>query len=147
MNWFDHLSQFWPHIFAVFDFMAALLASCHALLYKRDPRAATLWIGIVWLIPVLGPILYIAMGVNRIRRRAVSLGVHKTIGHPVPDDLGEPEDAGAEHLKMLSRVVGRVVERPLTPGNKIRPLINGEETFPAILAAIESAKKSVSLVS
>jgi cardiolipin synthase len=147
MNWFDHLSQFWPHIVAVFDFMAALLASCHALLHKRDPRAATLWIGIVWLIPVLGPFLYIAMGVNRIRRRAVLLGVHKTVGHPVPDDLGEPENAGAEHLKMLSRVVGRVVERPLTPGNKIQPLINGDETFPAILAAIESAKKSVSLVS
>ena len=62
-----------------FDLLAATLASCHALLYKRDSRAATLWIGIIWLMPVLGPVLYLVFGVNRIRRRAIKLGVHKTI--------------------------------------------------------------------
>jgi cardiolipin synthase A/B len=147
MNWLDHLAHFWPHLAGLFDFLAALLASIHALLYKRDPRAATLWIGVVWLIPLLGPLLYIAMGVNRIRRRAVSLGVHKTINRQIPENLGEPQPIGAEHLKMLARVVGRVMERPLMPGNKIQPLLNGDEAFPAMLAAIASAKKSISLVS
>jgi cardiolipin synthase len=147
MDWLDKLSQFWPHLVAGFDLLAAVLASCHALLYKRDSRAATLWIGIVWLMPVLGPILYLVFGVNRIRRRAIKLGVHQTISRPIPDDLGEPQHDGAEHLKMLARVVGRVVERPLTPGNKIEPLVNGDEAFPAMLAAIDSAKKSISLVS
>jgi cardiolipin synthase len=147
MNWLDKLARFWPHIAASFDFLAAILASCHALLYKRDSRAATLWIGVIWLMPVLGPILYLVFGVNRIRRRAISLGVHQTINRPIPDDLGETQPADAEHLKMLARVVGRVVERPLTPGNKISPLINGDEAFPAMLAAIESANKSISLVS
>jgi cardiolipin synthase A/B len=147
MDWLDKLARFWPHLVAGFDLLAAVLASCHALLCKRDTRAATLWIGIVWLMPVLGPALYLVFGVNRIRRRAVKLGVHKTISRPIPDDLGEPQHDGAEHLKLLARVVGRVVERPLTPGNKISPLINGDETFPAMLAAIESAKKSISLVS
>ena len=46
---------------------------------------------------------------------------------------------------MLARVVTRVVQRPLTTGNKIQPLVNGDEAFPAMLAAIESAQKSVSL--
>jgi cardiolipin synthase len=147
MDWLDKLAQFWPHLVAGFDLLAAVLASCHALLCKRDTRAATLWIGIVWLMPVLGPALYLVFGVNRIRRRAIKLGVHQTFSRPIPDDLGEPQHDGAEHLKMLARVVGRVVERPLTPGNKISPLINGDETFPAMLAAIESAKKSISLVS
>jgi cardiolipin synthase len=147
MNWLDRISEFWPHFVAGFDFLAASLASCHALLHKRDTRAATLWIGIVWLMPVLGPALYLVFGVNRIRRRALSLGVHQTIHRPIPENLGEPQHDGAEHLKLLARVVGRVVERPLTPGNKIQPLLNGDETFPAMLAAIESAKKSVSLVS
>jgi cardiolipin synthase len=148
MDWLDKLSRFWPHFVAFFDFLAAVLASMHALLYKRDPRAATLWIGIVWLIPVIGPILYIAMGVNRIRRRALSLGVHHRMStRAVPDNLGEPKAGGAEHLKMLARVVGRVVKRPLMPGNQIQPLINGDEAFPAMLAAIESAEKTVSLTS
>jgi len=147
MDWLDKISQFWPHLVAGFDLLAAALASCHALLYKRDSRAATLWIGIIWLMPVLGPVLYLVFGVNRIRRRAIQLGVHKTISRPVPDDLGEPQHDGAEHLQMLARVVGRVVERPLTPGNQIQPLVNGDEAFPAMLAAIESAKKSISLAS
>jgi cardiolipin synthase A/B len=147
MDWLDKISRFWPHLVAGFDVMAAVLASCHALLNKRDSRAATLWIGIIWLMPVLGPVLYLVFGVNRIRRRAIKLGVHQPVGRAVPDNLGETEHDGAEHLKMISRVVGRVVERPLMPGNTITPLVNGDEAFPTMLAAIESAKKSVSLVS
>ena len=147
MDWLDQLSEFWPHLVAGFDLLAAALASSHALLNKRDSRAATLWIGIIWLIPVFGPALYLVFGVNRIRRRAIKLGVHQTISRTIPENLGEAEHDGAEHLKMIARVVGRVVERPLTPGNTISPLVNGDEAFPAMLAAIESAKKSASLVS
>jgi cardiolipin synthase len=145
VDWLEHISRFWPHLAAGFDFLAALLASIHTLLHKRDSRAATLWLGIIWFLPLFGPILYLAMGVNRIRRRALSLGVHKTLNRPVPENLGEPETAGAEHLRLLARVVGRVVAQPLIPGNQIQPLINGDEAFPAMLAAIESAQKTVSL--
>jgi cardiolipin synthase len=147
MDWLDQISRYWPHLAAGFDFLAALLASVHALLHKRDSRAATLWLGLIWLLPAFGPILYLVLGVNRIRRRAVSLGVHKTFSRPIPKDLGEPQHDGAEHLKMLARVVGRVVAQPLTPGNRVQPLVNGDEAFPAMLAAIESAAHSISLVS
>jgi cardiolipin synthase len=145
MDWLDKISQFWPHLAAGFDFLAALLASIHALLHKRDSRAATLWLGLVWFLPLLGPILYLALGVNRIRRRALTLAVHNTFSRPIPDNLGEPQHEGAEHLKMLARTVSRVVAQPLTDGNSIEPLVNGDTAFPAMLAAIESAKKSISL--
>lgn len=145
MDWLDKLSRIWLYLVAALDFLAALIASFHALLHKRDSRAATLWLGVIWLVPVLGPVLYLALGFNRIRRRAISLGVHSFSSRPVPDDLGEPQPAGAEHLQMLARVVGRVVAQPLTSGNQIQPLVNGDEAFPAMLAAIESAKTSISL--
>ncbi|HEY5232727.1 MAG TPA: phospholipase D-like domain-containing protein [Verrucomicrobiae bacterium] len=145
MDWLDKLSKFWPHLAAGFGFLAALLASVHALLNKRDSRAATLWLGIIWFVPVLGAILYLSLGVNRIRRRAVELGVHKTFSRAVPENLGEPEHDGAEHLKHIARVVNRVANQPLTAGNKIEPLVNGDAAFPAMLAAIEAAKKSVTL--
>ena len=45
MNWLDQLAQFWPHFAAGFDLLACLFASTHALLHKRDTRAATIWIG------------------------------------------------------------------------------------------------------
>ena len=100
MDWLDTLTRFWPHLVAGLDFVAALLASIHALLHKRDSRAATLWLGVIWLLPLLGPILYLALGFNRIRRRALSLGVHKTINRPIPDNLGESQPLGAEHLQI-----------------------------------------------
>ena len=145
MDWLDKISKFWPHLAAGFDFLAALLASIHALLNKRDSRAATLWLGLIWFLPLFGPVLYLALGVNRIRRRAVQLRVHGTFARPIPDDLGEPEQEGAEHLKHIASVVSRVVSQPLTTGNKIEPLVNGDAAFPAMLAAIESAQKSVTL--
>ena len=145
MDWPNLIFRFWPHLAAGFDFLAALLASVHALLHKRDSRAATLWIGVIWLMPLFGPILYLTLGVNRIRRRAISLRLNKTTDRAVPQNLGEPQHAGAEHLKMLAHVVDRIAVFPLTPSNQVQPLVNGDEAFPAMLAAIESAKKSISL--
>ena len=145
MDWLDRITQFWPHLAAGFDFLAALFASIHTLLHKRDSRAATLWLGLIWFLPLFGPILYLSLGVNRIRRRAIQLGVHKTFSRPIPENLGEPQHDGAEHLKMLARVVSRIVAQPLTAGNKIEPLVNGDAAFPAMLAAIESAKRSITL--
>jgi cardiolipin synthase len=145
MDWLAHASRFWPHFAAAFDLLACLLASGHALLHKRDTRAATIWISVIWFLPALGPLLYLALGVNRIRRRAIQLGVHKTYSRDVPENLGEPEPDGAEHLQHIARVVSRVAAQPLTTGNKIEPLVNGDAAFPAMLAAIASAQKSVTL--
>ena len=145
MDWLDQISRFWPHLAAGFDFLAALLASVHALLHKRDPRAATLWIGVIWLMPLLGPVLYLVFGVNRIRRRAILLCLTKPADRTIPANLGEPQLAGVEHLKMLADMVNRIVAFPLTPDNHVQPLVNGDEAFPAMLAAIESAKKTISL--
>src|SRR5688572_9588592 len=65
MHWLDPLERIWPHLVAGLAFLGALLASIHALLNKRDPRAAVLWLGFIWLMPLLGPMLYLSLGVNR----------------------------------------------------------------------------------
>lgn len=143
LNWLDKISEFWPRIAAGFGFLAALLASMHALLHKRDSRATTLWLGLIWFLPLFGAILYLALGVNRIRRRAVSLGMPAATP-AIPENYQSPQ-LEAEHLQTLATVVGKIAKRPLTMGNKIAPLVNGDEAFPAMLAAIDSAKKSISL--
>ncbi len=147
MNWHVVLDQFWPHIAAGFYALACLMATCHTLLHKRDTRAAIIWISIIWTLPALGPLLYLVLGVNRIRRRAIKLGVHKTFSRPVPENLGEPEPAGAEHLRHIARVVNRIATQSLTAGNHLEPLIAGDAAFPAMLAAIEAAQKSITLCS
>lgn len=142
MIWLDRISQFWPHIAAGADFLAALLASLHALLHKRDSRAATLWLGLIWFLPLLGPILYLTLGVNRIRRRAVSLGVMTPLN--TGGEILELPQLQADHLKTLASVVQRIAKRPLAVGNEIQPLVNGDAAFPAMLKAIERAEKTIS---
>ena len=145
MAWLEQISRFWPHLVAGFTLLAALFASIHALLHKRDSRAVTLWLGFIWFLPLFGSVFYLAFGVNRIRRRALSLRVQSGVTSPIPKNLGEPEHEGAAHLKMLAKVVSRVTVFPLTSHNHIQPLVNGDEAFPAMLAAIESAQKTISL--
>jgi len=48
----------------------AAIASAHVVLYKRDSRAAVAWVGLIWLVPLLGALLYMLFGINRVRRRA-----------------------------------------------------------------------------
>jgi len=151
MKWLDHLTAFWPHIAAGFGLLAATLASVHALLNKRDHRAAALWLGFIWLMPVVGPVFYIAFGVNRIRRHARSLRLGRGPSDAplrlISDETDDSQDIEARHMRMLAQVVDRVAGQPLQGGNQIQALINGDEAFPAMLAAIKSAQKSVSFES
>ena len=50
-------SSAWLHVGVVAAVLAALAASGHAVLYKRDSRGAVLWVGLIWGLPFLGPAL------------------------------------------------------------------------------------------
>jgi cardiolipin synthase len=123
---------------------AALLAAGHAIVYKRDPRSAALWLLAICLLPAAGPVLYVLFGVNRVERRAARLR-RDLVRHRTTSESDE-QLPGTE-LVPLARLVGAVVERPLLPGNSIEPLIDGREAYPAMLAAIDSARVSVALAS
>src|SRR5881394_1159758 len=51
----------------------ALATAGHALIYKRELRAATLWIVVCFALPAIGPVLYILLGINRVERRALRM--------------------------------------------------------------------------
>jgi cardiolipin synthase len=73
MDWLQQLANIWQWLVAALTLTLAVLASGHALLHKRDSRAATAWVGLVWFVPLGGAVLYFLLGVNRIKRRAVLL--------------------------------------------------------------------------
>ena len=135
---------------------AALLASGHAIIYKRDPRSASIWVIVIWMLPVAGPILYLLLGINRVRRRAAAKRSRMVRHRTVPEVLPFPSDAalddnpilpGASHLVPIARLVSQIIARPLLPGNKIEPLVNGSQAYPPMLAAIDLARKSVCVAS
>ena len=127
-------------------------ASAHAVLRKRDTRAAIAWVGVIWLAPVLGSLLYVWLGINRIRRKARQLRSDPTHGpRRSAEDICSEEmisktlAADGQHLRELVRMGGALTKRPLLAGNRIEPLVGSNEAYPAMLAAIESAKTSISL--
>jgi cardiolipin synthase len=136
---------------SVVVFVAAVVASGHAVIYKREPRAAALWIVVIWLVPAAGPVLYVLLGVNRVRRQAVAMRGdvvhHRSIPHvmsvnsPSQETSVTPEPE--QQFRLFARLVEHVTSRPLLPGNSLVPLVTGAEAYPAMLEAIESATESI----
>jgi cardiolipin synthase len=121
-----------------------VVTSAHAILYKRESRSAAIWVIVLWVIPALGVLLYILLGVNRVQRRAARMrrGLlrHRTLTQLPP---GEP----GTHFAPLARLVTEVARRPLAPGNSVEALVNGAETYPAMLEAIGAARGSIAIAS
>jgi cardiolipin synthase len=132
------------YAFAASVIVAALLAGGHAVVYKRDPRSAALWLLAIALLPAVGAVLYALLGINRVERRAARLR-RARVRHRAPLLVGEC--APGTHFLPLARLVTEVVERPLLQGNAIEPLKDGAEAYPAMLRALESAQRSVALAS
>jgi len=148
----DMLARAWPYVLASFTVCFAVLASAHAILYKRDPRSALLWLALVWVLPLAGPVLYFMLGVNRIRRRALRLrGEEESFRSPArgpvcpAQTLDRHLPPGNRHLVTLAALVDKVAVRPLVPGNEVECLVNGDIAYPAMLDAIAAARQTVTL--
>ncbi|MFC1889473.1 phospholipase D-like domain-containing protein [Thermodesulfobacteriota bacterium] len=132
--------------------LVTLVASAHVVLYKRDSRAAVAWVGLIWIAPVVGPLLYILFGINRIRRRAERLRAGTepivdpgTIYRSEGDRLEGMKGPEAPDPDPMQKLTETIVGRPLMHGNAVAPLVNGDEAYPAMLEAIEGAKDFVVL--
>jgi cardiolipin synthase len=143
---------YWPYVAAVLHLIFALVASGHVVLSKRDTRGAIGWVGVIWLAPLLGVMLYIWLGINRIERRARSLRAERPrLGSfsglcPCPTEvLDQVLTPVGSHLKHLSALVRDVSRRPLLAGNRVTPLVSGDRAYPAMLRAIDEASQSVTL--
>jgi cardiolipin synthase len=128
--------------------MIALVAAGHAILYKRDPRSSAIWVILILVLPLAGPLLYLLLGINRVERRAGRLrgrlrrntNFSSEVRYPARLPPGAPWEG-------LQRLLDRVAGRPLTGGNTLEVLDGGAAAYPAMLAAIESAERSIGLAS
>jgi len=152
MDWLQQLANIWQWLVAALTLTLAALASGHALLHKRDSRSATVWVGFIWFVPLGGAVLYFIFGVNRIKRRAVLLrgNLERFSARPVVTECSVAQLATwlpveSQHLTALASSSATFLTRPLLPGNRVTLLINGDEAYPAMLAAIGGARESITL--
>jgi len=123
----------------------AVGVTVHVLLNKRNVGASISWMGIAWLSPFVGGALYFALGVNRVKRRALRLRRERS--HLFLVDEVAPDAPEAGPLTPLEYAVGRLTGLSAEADNAVQLLHNGDEAYPAMLAAIDGATKSVGLCS
>lgn len=140
------------HVFSLFS-------AAHALLHKRDSRAALGWVAVILIVPPLGPFIYWLFGIARTDSRAVKLmnkAAHRLIngivdlhgrtlgekpfGFTVPEELTPTQ-------RRLELPGNLLTGRYPTRDNGIAILHNGEEAYPAMLEAIAEARERVYLSS
>jgi cardiolipin synthase len=122
----------------------ALSVSVHLLLHKRDVAAIIGWMGLAWLSPFLGPLLYLSFGINRVRRRAYRVGIRRAALRSRRQVLGKLQ---SEHFLALERAVSVITKRSTMPGTAVRLLRNGEQAYPVMLQAIAEARTCIGLSS
>lgn len=150
----DTLTQVSTFLFALTHVGAAAAVTLDAVLRKRHVSAVIGWIGLAWLAPVVGSLLYLVFGINRIQRSALALGLRQAWENEAP---AHPPAAGATAgpavlqdspgLAGLDRLCELLTGNPLLAGNRIEVLDGGDAAYPAMLAAIVGAKRSITLAS
>ena len=140
---------------AAFYVLLVIPATLHALLYKRHSRAALGWISFIIFAPYLGVALYVLFGFNRVKTRSRKLSEGADDLRRYVDEFRPEGDLQAEASLNYARSFfseaqlsilrsGKALTNvPLSPNNRVRPLHNGEEAFPAMLEAIRSATSHV----
>lgn len=149
----NFLNNAW--LLVALHFSLAVTSAGHALLYKRDPRAALGWIAVSFAYPLVGPVLYYLFGINRLRTRAHQLkgtpSRRLKLGREGPDhtiawqNTHLPELQKHPELAALARSSASVTHRPLVDNNLVVPFFSGETVYADMLQAIEQASQSVCL--
>lgn len=132
-------------------FLLTLAAVLHLLLFKREPSSTVAWLLFVTAVPILGAILFLVFGPQRLARQALkrkkeierlignSFG-HSTEGYePPPREEFPPED---QHVLELAR---RISEYEVTSNNHIEIFATPHQAFDAMREAIDRAQKFIHL--
>lgn len=139
------------HWFVVLAGIAvSILCAMHALFNKRDPRSAAAWVAICLLWPLVGALIYLVFGKNRIKTRALQLHGHAESVARIDqgNGLGAADKHSLRpHYLPLLNLSTATTQRSLLEGNHIELLVNGEQAYPAMLEAIDNAKRSIYLAS
>jgi cardiolipin synthase len=122
----------------------ALAVTLHVLWHKREVGSTIAWMGLAWLSPIIGSLLYLLFGINRVHRKAHRMRRRRAVA---PGKAYGAAAACEDHLTALERAAGVITDRPLLGGNAITLLRNGDEAYPAMIAAIDQAKCSLCLSS
>jgi len=154
---------YWVAFSTALHLMAFIAVVLHALQRRRNASATLLWIFVAWSFPFVGPLLYLAFGIDRIpakgllNKAANQLMMkqrnkrHEDAGPFIAwhyDYRTDPDSIQKGSIHDLNQCIdGLNPNHPLLDGNSISPLAGGDEAYPLMLQAIRAARNHIHLQS
>ena len=150
-----HLDDFltWPWAIVVWavHLLLFILVAAHCLQRRRESTSALLWLFIAWSIPLLGALIYLVFGIDRVvdkgflkhraDQRLLSARRATISRHAGVIQLADPFSID------INRAMDSMFpDHPLMGGNHIVPLLDGDEAFPKMLEAISKAERNINLM-
>ena len=148
MDWL--LSWHWTALATAIGFLMQLCLLPMLLLNKKKhPESTVAWLMLLVTVPIVGGLLFIVFGINRVERKAARRAV---ASRAIPRNLPEltqyqliPSDSFTVHQQRLMRLATRVAETVPTKNNKVEIVADTNRTFGLIEQAIRDAKQSIHL--
>ncbi len=128
--------------------LTSLYSAGHALIDKRDSRAALIWIIVCLILPFIGPIGYYFFGINRIARIAKKLSLTIAEKDKLKGDnlrLTDYTSEIAQKYHEFIHISNSIEGRELLSGNDVVLLRHGEGAYPVMLEAMSQAKNLIVL--
>lgn len=143
----------WILLLEVVYVIIMLLVIARVLYDTRSSVKALAYILFIFFVPIVGILFYFSFGINYRKRKMYTKKIvleeplRKQIRENVNTYSERILDSGliAENHRNLIKFINRTSNSPLTANNKVKLLINGEEKFPVLLAALDKAKSHIHL--
>jgi len=126
--------------------VAILVAAAVYISTNRRPPAAIAWILAIMLLPIIGVLLFLVLGTQKLprRRREAQAFVTERMLERVPNlDVVGHRDEWPEWLASTARLTANLGALPMVGGNAIELLPDYEGSFAAMAAAIDEATEYV----
>lgn len=142
--------EYWPHITLVLSLVISIPTAIHAAMNKTEVRAAIGWVGVILLSPYAGSILYLIAGINRVRQTQLTSLRDSHIKEYIrynASPITELSDEFGPQFQSLKTLGDDISRFQLRGGNHVQLLKGGDQTYPAMLEAINTATHSIALQS
>lgn len=116
------------------------------LLDNREPVKSLAWVTVLVLLPVAGIILYFFVGRDFRKQKIISRkSIRRIKERPIAEyDISKVDTCAlSDQQRNLVKLLMRIAEAPVYPGNKIQLYVDGPSTFKALFQAIEEAQEHI----
>jgi len=157
LDWPTLECAFWLHL------LLFLAVGFDCLRHPRDPRSTLAWLFATWALPVLGAVLYLTIGITRVREKAwrkhrsdqdfrSNRNFQERETHPLAYWRGVRDAMLAQPADQEGRVLNGFLDRvapdhPLLGGNTAQILVDAAAAFPDMFSAIRGARNHIHLQS